>query len=119
MVAKIMTAKELVCVNCRNWKSEKCRYCIEFYISKKMVDPNYDIFYQEYEHTCLTPEEWERRTGKKWTGAVWMFDEQDSYVLCNPKNAESVKNFRKKHKCPELREIICNGPEVPDNDREG
>jgi hypothetical protein len=111
-----MTAKQLVCVNCRNWKSEKCDYCLE---AGKNSEGNIalggfpdDVLFTHYKHTHLTPEEWEQRTGEKLPDntPVWVYImmkwEIKIYAECKwARGSEYL--------------LVCNGSEVPSDYREG
>jgi hypothetical protein len=96
-----MTAKQLVCVNCRHWESEQCNGCVF-----------YDKFLH-YEHTFLTPEQWEQRTGEKWMGAVWVGHKERGIIW-----AWSL-DFLEEGDEHDESVLICNGPEIPGDDWEG
>jgi hypothetical protein len=102
-----MKAAELVCVNCKNWQSERCGDCPTTYWHdlSNGID---SIVFEQYVHTFITPEEYEKRTGKKWIGAVWSINDPDikkvfEYSLLNERMKEKTKG----------KILVCNGPEVP------
>jgi hypothetical protein len=105
-----MNAAELVCVNCRNWESEKCNGCV-FYDMFPTYEPLL-IEFLHYEHTFLTPEQWEQRTGEKWIGAVWILVKGED---CSGYGVGLYSDAERIH-CPDGEVLICNGPEVPGDD---
>jgi hypothetical protein len=92
-----MKAAELICVNCKNWKSEKCGDCFMYFCERGSVNREGAVL-EDYKHTFITPEEYEKRTGKKWGGLVWVFynvaiaDTGDYEQRLRPECWESVRN---------------------------
>jgi len=56
----------LTCLQCRSW-GKNCHSCIDFQPSLAMKD----LKFVKFEQTWLTPAEYEKRTKKKWNGAIW------------------------------------------------
>jgi hypothetical protein len=106
-----MKAAELVCVNCKNWQRERCGDCIST-DHRRLEIPQIKIDFTEYVHVFITPEEYEKRTVKKWTGAVWILVYGDG---CSGYGIGLISDAERIH-CPEGEVLICNGPEVPGDD---
>jgi hypothetical protein len=108
-----MKAAELVCVNCGNWESEKCGDCIGSWLKKSGPPPRYKIEFGCYQHTFLTPEQWEQRTGEKWADNAPVFYQHDGMTAWGTMAYFHVKAWAEQEP---YRILVCNGPEVPGDD---
>ena len=60
-----MKKADLLCISCKNWKTDLCNTCLSITSSKKWFIPE-DIVLKNYKEMPITCKEYKRRTGKKW-----------------------------------------------------
>jgi hypothetical protein len=118
------TAEKEVCVICKHWLSGKCRDCIKLLFYNDSIQAGSvlrDHIFKKYEHVFLSPDQWEQRTGEKWTGAVWersrntakSYSKWELFVCDNL--ALKLRYWNKYA----WQILVCTGPEVPSDDWEG
>ena len=62
-----MKRTDLLCISCKNWKTDLCNTCLSIASSKKQLLPE-NIVLKNYKEMPITCMEYNKRTGKKWAG---------------------------------------------------
>jgi hypothetical protein len=109
----MMKAAELVCVNCKNWSSKECHSCFnvgDISTYDKLVPPP-NLYFTNYDHAFITPEEYEKRTEEKLDNSakVWWKFKNFDYWADIPENWGDCQGTSSVNK----DFVVVNGPYSP------